>query len=49
MPEIEPSDKNNPLLTISPKRGVVLLLLGGHIMPFPDLDHVGEFVNQLKD
>ena len=49
MPEIEPSDKNNPLLTISPKRGVVLLLLGGHIMPFPDLDHVGEFVDQLKD
>jgi len=49
MPEIEPSDKNSPLLTISPKRGVVLLLLGGHIMPFPDLDHVGDFVDQLKD
>ena len=49
MPEIEPFDKNSPLLTISPKRGVVLLLLGGHIIPFPDLDHVGDFVDQLKD
>ena len=49
MPEIEPSDKNSPLLTISPKRGVVLLVLGGHIIPFPDLDHVDDFVDQLKD
>ena len=49
MPDIEPSDRNNPLLTISPKRGVVLLILNGHIMPFPDLDHVGDFVDQLKD
>jgi len=49
MPEIEPSDKNKPLLTISPKRGVVLLLLNGHIVPFSDLNHVDDFVNQLKD
>jgi protein-tyrosine phosphatase len=49
MPEIEPPDKNSPLLTISPKRGVVLLLLGGHIMPFHDLGHVSDFVDQLKD
>ena len=43
------SDRNDPLLTISPKTGLILLLLGGKIIPFADLKHVEIFVQDLTD
>ena len=42
-------DPHNPLLTINPKSGVVLFLLGGHVVPFMGLGQIEDFVEQLKN
>jgi hypothetical protein len=47
MHEKHSSDRNYPLLTISPKTGLILLLLEGNIIPFADLKHVEIFVQHL--